>query len=85
MPQQRIDFRFAAAEGLERFQRRARAAHREDLALEAAPGLGQVLGAVLNDVRTEGIYRHYAYVYGYTADELVSQKEIGPGATAAAS
>ena len=45
----------------------------------------QVLGAVLNDVRTEGVYRHYAYVYGYTADELVAQKEIGPGATAAAS
>jgi capsular exopolysaccharide synthesis family protein len=45
----------------------------------------QVLGAVLNDVRAEGAYRHYAYVYGYTADEIAPQKEIGPGATAVAS
>lgn len=39
----------------------------------------QVLGAVLNDIRAEGAYRHYAYVYGYTADELGPAAEIGPG------
>jgi capsular exopolysaccharide synthesis family protein len=38
-----------------------------------------VLGAVLNDVVAEGVYRHYAYVYGYTADELSPQKELAPG------
>ncbi len=44
----------------------------------------QVLGAVLNDIRAEGAYRHYAYVYGYTADEIASTPEIGPGATTGA-
>ncbi len=45
----------------------------------------QVLGAVLNDIRAEGAYRHYAYVYGYTADEIASTpNEIGPGATTGA-
>ena len=40
----------------------------------------EVLGAVLNDVRTEGAYRHYAYVYGYTADELdPARRRSGPG------
>jgi capsular exopolysaccharide synthesis family protein len=42
-----------------------------------------VLGAVLNDVVAEGVYRHYAYVYGYTADELSPQKELGAGVAAA--
>lgn len=44
----------------------------------------QVLGAVLNDIRAEGAYRHYAYVYGYTADEIAPTPEIGPGATTGA-
>jgi capsular exopolysaccharide synthesis family protein len=39
----------------------------------------QVLGAVLNDIRAEGAYRHYAYVYGYTADEIATPTEIGSG------
>ncbi len=29
----------------------------------------RVLGAVLNDIRTEGVYRYYSYLYGYSADE----------------
>jgi capsular exopolysaccharide synthesis family protein len=39
----------------------------------------EVLGAVLNDIRAEGAYRHYAYVYGYTADEISSAGELGSG------
>jgi tyrosine-protein kinase Etk/Wzc len=39
----------------------------------------EVLGAVLNDIRAEGAYRHYAYVYGYTADEISPMGEIGSG------
>ena len=45
----------------------------------------EVLGAVLNDIRAEGAYRHYAYVYGYTADEISTTGEIGPGASATTS
>ncbi len=29
----------------------------------------RVLGAVLNDIQAQGIYRYYSYLYGYTADE----------------
>ncbi|MEP6572552.1 MAG: polysaccharide biosynthesis tyrosine autokinase, partial [Gemmatimonadota bacterium] len=29
----------------------------------------RVLGAVLNSIQAEGVYRYYSYVYGYTADE----------------
>ena len=29
----------------------------------------RVLGAVLNDIRAEGSYRYYSYLYGYTAEE----------------
>ena len=29
----------------------------------------RMLGAVLNDVRAEGAYRYYSYLYGYVADE----------------
>ena len=39
----------------------------------------EVLGAVLNDIRAEGAYRHYAYVYGYTADEISPAGELGTG------
>ncbi|MGH7658097.1 MAG: tyrosine-protein kinase family protein, partial [Gemmatimonadales bacterium] len=28
----------------------------------------RVLGAVLNDIRTEGVYRYYSYLYGYSAE-----------------
>ncbi len=33
----------------------------------------RVLGAVLNEIQTEGIYRYYSYLYGYTADEEPAQ------------
>ncbi len=29
----------------------------------------RILGAVLNDINTEGVYKYYSYIYGYTADE----------------
>jgi capsular exopolysaccharide synthesis family protein len=29
----------------------------------------RVLGAVLNEIQTEGVYKYYTYLYGYTADE----------------
>ena len=29
----------------------------------------RVLGAVLNDIQAQGVYRYYSYLYGYTADE----------------
>ena len=34
------------------------------------------------DIRAEGAYRHYAYVYGYTADEISPVGEIGSGSGA---
>lgn len=37
----------------------------------------RLLGAILNDVRTEGPYKYYSYVYGYTAEEL---PQLGSGA-----
>ncbi len=29
----------------------------------------RVLGAVLNDIRSDGVYQYYSYVYGYVANE----------------
>jgi Mrp family chromosome partitioning ATPase len=29
----------------------------------------RVLGAVLNDIQADGVYKYYSYLYGYTADE----------------
>lgn len=29
----------------------------------------RLLGAVLNDVQTEGVYKYYSYIYGYALDE----------------
>jgi capsular exopolysaccharide synthesis family protein len=42
----------------------------------------EVLGAVINDIRAEGAYRNYAYVYGYTADEISPLGRIGFGSGA---
>jgi hypothetical protein len=28
-----------------------------------------VLGAVLNDIRTDGAYRYYSYQYGYSLED----------------
>ncbi len=40
----------------------------------------RVLGAVLNDVRAEGVYRYYSYLYGYTsADEDTPRLGSGVG------
>jgi Mrp family chromosome partitioning ATPase len=33
----------------------------------------RVLGAVLNEIQAEGVYRYYSYLYGYTADEEPAQ------------
>jgi tyrosine-protein kinase Etk/Wzc len=29
----------------------------------------RVLGAVLNDIQADGVYKYYSYLYGYTSDE----------------
>ncbi|HET8648418.1 MAG TPA: polysaccharide biosynthesis tyrosine autokinase [Gemmatimonadales bacterium] len=29
----------------------------------------RILGAVLNDIQTSGVYKYYSYIYGYTSDE----------------
>lgn len=29
----------------------------------------RILGAVLNDIQFDGVYKYYSYIYGYTADE----------------
>lgn len=33
----------------------------------------RVLGAVLNEIQAEGVYRYYSYLYGYTTDEEPAQ------------
>ncbi|HET7585761.1 MAG TPA: polysaccharide biosynthesis tyrosine autokinase [Gemmatimonadaceae bacterium] len=38
----------------------------------------RVVGAVLNDVRAEGVYRYYSYLYGYTSADEDSPR-IGSG------
>jgi succinoglycan biosynthesis transport protein ExoP len=39
----------------------------------------RILGAVLNDIRSaDSAYRHYRYVYGYTADEEPAPQLTGP-------
>lgn len=37
----------------------------------------RVLGAVLNEIRAEGVYRYYSYLYGYTSDEETPQIAAG--------
>ena len=38
----------------------------------------RILGAVLNDVSTDGVYKYYSYIYGYTADEEVAPQLAAP-------
>jgi Mrp family chromosome partitioning ATPase len=39
----------------------------------------RILGAVLNDIRSaDSAYKHYRYVYGYTADEEPTPQLAGP-------
>ena len=41
----------------------------------------RILGAVLNDIRSaDSAYKHYRYVYGYTADEEPTPQLAGPTA-----
>lgn len=45
----------------------------------------RVLGAVLNDIQADGVYKYYSYLYGYTSDEegtrqLAGQTADGNGA-----
>jgi capsular exopolysaccharide synthesis family protein len=46
----------------------------------------RVLGAVLNDIQADGVYKYYSYLYGYTSDEegirqLASQSADSEDAT----
>jgi capsular exopolysaccharide synthesis family protein len=41
----------------------------------------RVLGAVLNEVQAEGVYRYYTYLYGYSSDEEPNQLTAAAGAT----
>ena len=38
----------------------------------------RVLGAVLNDVSTQGVYRYYSYLPGYRAEDEVSTGPTAP-------
>ena len=37
----------------------------------------RVLGAVLNDIQADGVYRYYSYLYGYTSDEESARQLAG--------
>jgi len=41
----------------------------------------RVLGAVLNEVQAEGVYRYYTYLYGYSSDEEPGQLAASTGAS----
>lgn len=41
----------------------------------------RVLGAVLNEVQAEGVYRYYTYLYGYSSDEEPNQLTASAGAS----
>jgi capsular exopolysaccharide synthesis family protein len=45
----------------------------------------RILGAVLNDIRTDGVYKYYSYIYGYTADEETVPQLAAPAGEASAS
>ena len=38
----------------------------------------RVLGAVLNDIRAQGVYRYYTYLYGYTTSEDDEMPRLAP-------
>lgn len=40
----------------------------------------RVLGAVLNDIQADGVYRYYSYLYGYTSDEEGTRQLAGQAA-----
>lgn len=41
----------------------------------------RMLGAVLNDVKPEGVYRYYSYLPGYRADDEIEEAEVTPTST----
>jgi hypothetical protein len=40
----------------------------------------RVLGAILNDIQADGVYRYYSYLYGYTSDEESVRQLAGQAA-----
>lgn len=42
----------------------------------------RVLGAVLNDIQADGVYKYYSYLYGYTSDEEGTRQLAGQTADA---
>ena len=38
----------------------------------------RLLGAVLNDIRAQGVYRYYTYLYGYTTSEDDELPQLAP-------
>ncbi len=38
----------------------------------------RILGAVLNDIRAQGVYRYYTYLYGYTTSEDDELPQLAP-------
>ncbi|MEO8199302.1 MAG: polysaccharide biosynthesis tyrosine autokinase [Gemmatimonadota bacterium] len=42
----------------------------------------RVLGAVLNDIQADGVYKYYSYLYGYTSDEEGAKQLAGHAADA---
>lgn len=43
----------------------------------------RVLGAVLNEIQAEGVYRYYSYLYGYTSDEEPQAPQVAAHSSAA--
>ncbi len=43
----------------------------------------RVLGAVLNEIQAEGVYRYYSYLYGYTSDEEPQAPQVAAQSSAA--
>jgi hypothetical protein len=36
------------------------------------------IGAVLNDIRAQGVYRYYTYLYGYSTSEDDDPPQLAP-------
>lgn len=36
----------------------------------------RVLGAVLNDISADGVYRYYSYLYGYSSEDDQAAKQL---------
>ena len=42
----------------------------------------RVLGAVLNEIQADGVYRYYSYLYGYTSDEEQAPPQVAAQSSA---